>query len=96
MIYRERFTPSQILDGNPDRSVVQEPVGEPSLPGEPGCLSLHRSILAQPSKSGNVQAQPGYFSSHCLKPGDSEIGGYIEHATKLTDCLSSTPSWPGI
>jgi hypothetical protein len=96
MIDQERITPSRILDGNPDRSVVQEPVGELSLPGVPGCLSLHRSILAQPSKSGNVQAQPGYFSFPCLRPEDSEIGGYIEHTTKLANCLSSTPSWPGI
>jgi hypothetical protein len=82
MIDRERFTPSRILDRNPDRSVVKELIGEPSLPGEPGCLSLHCRILALPSKSGHVQAQPGDFSSPGLKPEDSEIGGCVDDQFK--------------
>jgi hypothetical protein len=33
-------------------------VGEPSLSGEPECLSLHRSILTEQEKNGNAQPFP--------------------------------------
>ena len=40
-------------------SVGNEPVGEPSLSGEPECLSLNSTILPQERKNGNADpAQP--------------------------------------
>src|SRR5260370_37673709 len=50
---RERFTQTRRSCLEPDRSVGKVPVGEPSLSGEPECLSLHSTILAQEEKSGN-------------------------------------------
>jgi hypothetical protein len=50
---RERFTQTRRSCLEPDRSVGKGPVGEPSLSGEPECLSLHSTILAHKEKSGN-------------------------------------------
>ena len=48
-----------ILAWNPFRSVGKEPVGEPSLSGEPECLSLHLPILSEQAKTGNVAERRG-------------------------------------
>src|SRR5260370_42084716 len=54
LIDRERFTQARRSCLEPDRSVGKVPVGEPSLSGEPECLSLHAIILAHEEKSGNA------------------------------------------
>src|SRR5216684_2817283 len=51
---RERFTQARRSCLEPDRSVGKVPVGEPSLSGEPECLSLHAIMLAHEEKSGNA------------------------------------------
>ena len=52
-----------VLAWNLDRSVGKEPVGEPSLSGEPECLSLQLSILSEQSKTGNAVERSGASSS---------------------------------
>ena len=47
-----------VLAWNLDRSVEKVPVGEPSLSGEPECLSLPGIILPQESKNGNADPTP--------------------------------------
>ena len=48
-----------VLAGNPGHSVGKEPVGEPSLSGEPECLSLQGLILSEQSKAGNFLERRG-------------------------------------
>jgi hypothetical protein len=50
---RERFTPSRFLDGNPTVQLKRYREGEPSLSGEPECLSLQGFILARQVKTAN-------------------------------------------
>jgi hypothetical protein len=57
MLDRERFTQARHSCLEPDRSVGKVPVGEPSLSGEPECLSLHSIILAQEEKA-EMATQP--------------------------------------
>jgi len=54
LIDRERFTQARHSCLEPDRSVEKEPVGEPSLSGEPECLSLQESILTDQEKTGKL------------------------------------------
>ena len=54
---RERFTQTRRSCLEPDRSVGKGPVGEPSLSGEPECLSLYATILAQQEKA-EMATQP--------------------------------------
>src|SRR5260370_26315629 len=54
---RERFTQTRRSCTEPDRSVGKLPVGEPSLSGEPECLSLHVTILAHKEKA-EMATQP--------------------------------------
>ena len=51
-IDRECFTQARTSRLEPGHSVGKEPVGEPSLSGEPECLSLHLSILSGSAQSG--------------------------------------------
>jgi hypothetical protein len=51
-IDRECFTQARTSRLEPGHSVGKEPVGEPSLSGEPECLSLHLSLLSGPAQSG--------------------------------------------
>src|SRR5258708_29595700 len=51
---RERFTQARRSCLEPDRSGGKVPVGDPSLSGEPECLSLHSIMLAHEEKSGNA------------------------------------------
>src|SRR5216683_811812 len=55
---RERFTQTRRSCLEPDRSVGKVPVGEPSLSGEPECLSLYATILAQQEKAEMAPQPP--------------------------------------
>ena len=57
-IDRERFTPSRLLDGNPTIQLERYWEGEPSLSGEPECLSLPGGILCRANKTGKEAALP--------------------------------------
>jgi hypothetical protein len=48
---RHRFLP-----GTPYVQLEKNPVGEPSLSGEPECLSLHSSLLTEEGERGNWAA----------------------------------------
>lgn len=73
----ERFTRAWILAQNALRSVVKEPAGEPSLSGEPECLSLQaqystRVQNSQEKKGGARMECYGRGNSFpCLKAGNS-------------------------
>src|SRR5215471_12433503 len=48
----ECFTQAWTSCLEPGHSVVKEPVGKPSLSGEPECLSLHGSLLFVHTENG--------------------------------------------
>ena len=55
---RERFTQTRRSCLEPDRSVGKGPVGEPSLSGEPECLSLHATIILAQQEKAEMATQP--------------------------------------
>jgi hypothetical protein len=62
---REHFTWQRILCQNPAHEEAGKvPVGEPSLSGEPECLSLHSPILWNERKSGNTHLRMPFFPPH--------------------------------
>src|SRR5260370_41932434 len=72
---RERFTQTRRSCLEPDRSVGKGPVGEPSLSGEPECLSLHAPILAQEEKAEMATQPPKsqVRTRHSSRP----MNGYV-------------------
>jgi hypothetical protein len=96
MIDRERFTPARPSCREPDRSAVppewgvgKEPGGEPSLSGEPECLSLHSPILASACKKWNQCRYAAHFSSPWLEARGLQNGETDEHFLPFRHpCLS--------
>src|SRR5258708_24643134 len=76
---RERFTQTRRSCLEPDRSVGKVPVGEPSLSGEPECLSLHSTILAQEEKSGN--------GTPATQPPEKDSAFLPSHERRRASCL---------
>src|SRR5712692_11346944 len=59
-----------VLAGNPGHSVGKEPIGELSLPGEPGCLSLQADCSTnvqnvQEAPSADALLSSGYRRPPC-------------------------------
>src|SRR5258708_8956106 len=75
---RERFTQARPSCLEPDRSVGKVPVGEPSLSGEPECLSLHAIMLAHEEKSGNAGSTPAPNKDSAFLPS---------HERRRASCL---------
>ena len=61
-----------LLAGNPPNIPLERnPVGEPSLPGEPGCLSLHVKCSTNVQERQEKACDARGNASLCLKAGDS-------------------------
>src|SRR5713101_9735004 len=89
---RERFTQARRSCLEPDRSVGKVPVGEPSLSGEPECLSLHVTILAHKEKAemATQPPKPQRRTRHSSRPvnGDGHPASIF-----VNKCNQSNPTY---